>query len=303
MWYSLELGAQEYSMKMHSLNLNTTPTSSEIYFEANYIKGVNDPKRSNSCLNSVPSSSSLEDKSNSTGVETIPHLSSLLGLKVKDWNFDFPPCWRYKILDTKFDNDELITRVYKGIFNYFNHPDFSDPARLMEERLKSEFFEEKMILRHSGYQINHTFHNAHSALKIMTTMVNDTTKTTLKVTLRTIQAYPSERRFDDIGTFRMEMHEAQTDRINIKVSTGGYYSEYHGIDKASDKVLDAWLLDSSHVHEGAKYLSRHLIPSFMKNKMLIRSNKQLHGILSSTFARAFESLAQHEGHWLDTYYD
>ena len=285
-------------MKVNSFNLNTTQNSSEIYFEANFIKGLN------TCFDSIPTNSSLEAELNSTRVETIPHLSSIMGIKTTDWyssgnsvTFNSPRCWKYKIMETKFENDELVTRIYRDFFNYLNNPYLQDPVKMMQERLKSQFFEEKMVLGHNDYQINHTIHNGLDVHKIMTRMASDTTKTSLNVTLRRILDYPFERRFNDIGTFCMEMHEAKTDRINVKMTTGGYNSEYQ------DKIFDAGLLSSSHVYEGAKYFSKHLIPSFMKNKMLIRSNEELQRRFSSTVAWAIKRLALQQGEWYHGYFD
>ena len=91
-------------------------------------------------------------------------------------------------------------------------------------------------------------------------------------------------KYKEIGNVEMEMDEANPDQIYVRVE-----EKSHG-----QKIFDGNIFSSS-VFQGTKYFSQQMIPNFIKQKMLVRSNSQLLGRLSSGIAYAFNIIARNQG--------
>ena len=159
-----------------SLNLKTTPTSSELYFEANWLKqnGTcpyyywSEDNQIGNLSNVTDQSGNLQERigtnlrykneSDSLTVSPTPHLSSMLGLKGEFTNYeDNELCQKYKIFETKVENNSdskrIVTHVFKDIFHYFKEDPYANPLfdnRIKKGRDVDQIFEENLLLIEDG---------------------------------------------------------------------------------------------------------------------------------------------------------
>ena len=312
--YVRDLLGGHYRHKIHSFNLRTTPTQSELYFEANYLKyngtcpiwywledneitiqnDITDGIRKN--LESNETTLKLQNKSNSTIDEHTPNLSGIMGLNLGDWRpSDYGSCRKYKIFEAKIENNTLVTRFYKDILNYFYDPyfdrqysiryDFYGEPVPKKVRIMDKLFEEKVEFGNNYYQVEQTLANGFIGYNIRTKMTNLTDKSILNVNVfEFLKLVNNTPKYKEIGNVEMEMDEANPDQIYVRLE-----EKAHG-----QKIFDGNIFSSS-VFQGTKYFSQQMIPNFIKQKMLVRSNSQLLGRLSSGIAYAFKIIARNQG--------
>ena len=303
--------------KIHSFNLKTTPVHSELYFEANYLKyngtcpiwfwpDDNEITRQNDTSDALRKNLESNDAipkpqngSNSTIADHTPNLSGIMGLNLGHWRTsDYGSCRKYKVFETKVENNSLVTRFYKDILNYVEYPDFNGKSTLLEYyllygdptvskkvRIMDKIFEEKVEFGNNYYQLEQTLSDGVTGYNIKTKMTNLTDKSILNVNIfEFLKLVNNTPKYKVIGNVEMEIDEANPDKIHVRLE-----EKAHG-----QKIFDGNIFSSS-VFQGAKYFSQQMIPNFLKQKMLVRSNSELLGRLSSGIAYAFKIIAQNQG--------
>ena len=202
----MRLEIQSYASPALSLNLKTTPTSSELYLEANWIEPSylngscpfwywsEDNQNGNS--NNLTNGSGRELERNETrandqyeldsrDVSPAPHLSSMIGLSSFS-NVDLNKlCRKYKIFETKLESNHLVTRIYKDVLRLFSRVGGTFDTRMKKGRIMDQIFEERFIngsyvhndvyndleylnLRDGEYVLEHMFSNGDQRFKIFT---------------------------------------------------------------------------------------------------------------------------------------
>ena len=120
---------------------------------------------------------------NSTVVSPSPHLSSMIGLSSFS-NIDLnEACRKYKIFETKVEDNHLVTRIYKDVQRFFSRGWGRFDTRIKKGRIIDQIFEEKfkngsnihddmksnleyLNLRHGVYILEHTLSNGTKALNL-----------------------------------------------------------------------------------------------------------------------------------------
>ena len=87
-------------------------------------------------------------------------------------------------------------------------------------------------------------------------------------------------------TLQIEMDDAYSDQIHVRVH-----------DLRHSQAFFNGKFFSSKIQNNAKYYTQELIPSLMMDKMFLRSNSRLYGILSSSIARAVKIVTENQGHY------
>jgi len=329
----LEIKPHERYSPLLSLNLKTTPTSSELYFEASWIKAKylngscpfwywseddqngnsnNFTKASDRNLESNATSPKERDELHSTIVSPAPHLSSMIGLSSFS-NVDLNKlCRKYKIFEAKVENDYLVSRIYKDVLRFFSEYGGSFDTAIKKGRIIDEVFEERFQngshfqgLR-GEYVLDYTSSNGDQGFKIWTSgqvepSVLYGTNPNFVVALSKFDNLKTSPRYQD-------NNEAQTPNITTVIQDIGYIKmelneaqpgEVHvqlQIENPRQTIVDSTIF-SSVIYEDAMYFIKELFPSFAKGKMLIRSNSRLHGILTSSIANAFKSVTMYKGNY------
>ena len=330
----MRLEMRPYGAPLLSLNLKTTPISSELYFEANWIvpmylngscpfwywsdddqneKSNNFTNGSERNLENNVTSPKERDELDSTIVSPAPHLSSMIGLRsFSNTNLN-RLCRKYKIFETKVENNYLVTRIYKDVLRFFSREVGGRfDTTIKKGRSIDKIFEEKFKngshiqeLREGVYVLEHTLSNGDQGFKISTTgqvepSVLYGTKNNLVVALSKFDNLKTSPRYQDsndahtpnittvmrdIGFIEMEMIEAQPGEVHVRLE----------IENPRQTIIDSKIF-SSVIYEDAIYFIKELIPSFAKEKMLVRSNSRLHGMLTSSIANAFKLVTMNQGH-------
>lgn len=302
---------------MFALNLNTTATSSEIYFETNDDRcndnsydGYNNnrygrpqyspPPRyeppptqderdyseySRYYRNSTEEIDYEDDENNSTvvlPVSTLPHLSDFIGWSIQG-SAEVTHCNKYKIWDTEFDNGRGTTRIYKDFLLYI----FGAPWSVIErEKETGQIFEENIVVKNDGYQIKKTFYaGGRDSYSISANVKKDNTKTSIQVSSKRYRGYPFDIRGngslyeDPIVSFDMEINESQTEKYKAKLVKG------------DDKIFDAWFYDVLGMNGNIKDLVNIRIPSYLNQKSFTLTNFILADI-TEKFERLSEIVRQ-----------
>ena len=277
----MRLEIRPYASPTLSLNLETTPTSSELYFEANWIKPMylngscpfwywsDDDLNGNS--NNITNGSARNIQGNETSakdryeldatrVSPAPHLSSMIGLSSFS-NIDLnKACRKYKIFETKVENNHLVTRIYKDMQRFFSGDWGRFDTRIKKGRIIDQIFEEKfkngsnihddmkrnleyLNLRDGVYILEHRLSNGDHGFKIWTKgrvepSVLYGTKNNLVVVLSKIDNLKTGPRYQDnndapspntttviqdIGYIEIEMNEAQPGKVHVRLEKRNPY--------------------------------------------------------------------------------
>ena len=328
----LEIKPHERYSPLLSLNLKTTPTSSELYFEASWIKPMylngscpfwywseddqngksnNFTKASERNLESNVTSLKERDELHSTIVSPAPHLSSMIGLSSFS-NVDLNRlCRKYKIFETKVENNYLVSRIYKDVLRFFSHYGGSFDTTIKKGRIIDKIFEERFKNGShwqglNEYVMEHTLSNGDQGFKIWTsgqvepsvlygTNPNFVVALSKFDNLKTSPRYQDNNEaqtpnittvIQDIGYIKMELNETQPGEVHVQLQ----------IENPRQTIVDSTIF-SSVIYEDAMYFIKESFPSFAKGKMLLRSNSRLHGILTSSIANAFKSVTMYKGYY------
>ena len=346
----MRLEIRPYASPTLSLNLETTPTSSELYFEANWIEpmylngscpfwywsednlnGYSKKFTNGTGRNLQGNETSPKDQYelDSTIISPAPHLSSMIGLSSFS-NIDLnKACRKYKIFETKVENNYLVTRIYKDVQRFFSRDWGIFDTRIKKGRIMDQIFEEKfkngsnihddmksnleyLYLRDGVYILEHTLSNGDQGFKIWTKgrvepSVSYGTKNNLVVVLYKIDNIKTSPRYQDnndaqfpntttviqdIGYIEIEMNEAQPGEVRVRLEKRNPFQTIFG-----------GTIFSSVLYEDAIYFIKELIPSFAKGKILVRSNSRLYGLLSSSIANAFKVVTMNKGYYQHLLWD
>ena len=274
-----------------ALNVNTTPTSTEIYFESNdatcYMGCERKSRERTRALNSTANIS--------TNITRSPHLSELVGIRFPNQP-KFNECNKWKIWETMiYENDEtneseVVTRFYEEFLHFCRLNKYSVFDR--ETDKESFILEEKVKFLDNGYQINYTFPftytlnqrgklNEKTYYEIFTSVQNDSMALT-NIHLNfseIIVKYPSNPNQIPFAIVYQRTSLVVSlfdtlDRFNAKLEN------WNGELLYPETIFDAIIYD----HGTAKSLDvliKKLIPRFLKSKSLTRSNEFFRNIVTS----------------------
>jgi hypothetical protein len=264
---------------IYALNLNTTPTSSEIYFETNEQCDGNDyydyspygyprqyPPPPYPSYGNYNETSEEEVENNSTVV--LPHLSDFMGWNVQGRG-EVKDCNKFKIWETEFDNGRGITRIYRDLLIYLN---FHSPQFTERQKEKGQIFEENIVVQNDGYHIKKTYSDGRNGLAISAKVEKDSVKTSIHLTSKSVRGYPFEITTSPrsngssylsespMASFDMEINEIITEKYKAKLRLG------------NDKIFDAWFYDALGMNRNVKDLVNAHIPRYLNQKSFTLTN-------------------------------
>jgi len=138
--------------------------------------------------------------------------------------------------ETNWEDDRATTQIYSNYY-YYNLP----------------FFENSIVLRNDGYQINTTFLNDY---RLSANIQNTTEKTNVQLT-HYIEGFQEFRPF---VSFSMEMNESVTEKYKVKLRKD--------FGRGLEKIIDGWFFDHLGATGYVKRVVNQLVPSHL-NKYLI----------------------------------
>ena len=275
-----------------ALNVNTTPTSTEIYFESNDAMCYTGcGKISREKIRAINSTTN-----NSTNITRSPHLSELVGIRFPNQP-KINECNKWKIWETMiYENDEeseVVTRFYEEILHFCQS--FYNSGFDRETDKESFILEERIKFLYNGYQVIYTFpvqggklERERKYYEIFTSVQNDSMASTnirLNITEMKYFKFPNQISTQQIHeranpeAIRYQMTSLVVslfdtlDRFNAKL-------ENWNLPYDSETIFDATIYD----HRTAKALEvfiKKVIPNFLKTKSLTRSNEFFKGIITS----------------------
>ena len=212
---------------------------------------------------------------------SLPHLSDFVGWSVQGSD-EVKDCNKYKIFETEFDNGRGTTRIYKHLLIWIVG---SNVWRLEQEKEIGQIFEENIVVKNDGYQINKTFSNGGEGLSISANVQKDSMKTSIQVSSKRYSGYPFHIHGIDslhespVISFYMEINESQTEKYKAKLILG------------NNKIFDAWFYDALGMNRNIKDLVNTRIPSYLNQKSFTLTNFILADI-TNKFERLAEMIRQ-----------
>ena len=221
-------------------------------------------------------------------VSSLPHLSDFLGWSVQGSD-EVKDCNKYKIWETEYDNGRGTTRIYGDLLNYIIYVNRGMSWSAVErEKETGQIFEENIVVKNDGYQINQTYFGVlGGGISISANVQKDSTKTSIHVSSEHFHRYPFETPVEippynphgSLGSFDMEINESQTEKYKAKLILW------------SDKIFDAWFYDALGMNRNIKDLVNTRIPSYLNQKSFTLTNFILADI-TNKFERLAEMIRQ-----------
>ena len=285
-----------------ALNVNTTPTSTEIYFESNDAMCYTGcGKISREKIRAINSTAN-----NSTNITRSPHLSELVGIRFPNQP-KINECNKWKIWETMiYENDEeseVVTRFYEEILHFCQS--FYNSGFDRETDKESFILEERIKFLYNGYQVIYTFpvqggklERERKYYEIFTSVQNDSmalTNIRLNITEMKYFQFPNQistQQIHEIANpeaIRYQMTSLVVslfdtlDRFNVKLVKDDFRHENEFCETSLNEcetIFDAIIYD----HGTAKALEvfiENLFPRFLKAKSLTRSNEFFKNIVTS----------------------
>jgi len=284
-----------------ALNLNTTATTSEIYFESN--DQCNDgggydyygyssrrypppppPYNSYGDYGNFNETSEEEVENNSTTTNaTLPHLSDFIGWNVEERS-EVEDCNKFKIWETEFDNGRGTTKIYKDLFLFLQ---FRSQRWTELRKETGQLFQENIAVHNDGYEINQTLSAVHSGLAFSANVEREPGITSIQLTLNGVNGYswatsgpyypPSEYQ---MARFGMEIDENQSEKYKAKLRV------------ENEKIFDAWFYDALGMNRDIKNLVNTHIPSYLNTKSATLTN-----FILADITNKFQYFAKYIGHY------
>ena len=255
-----------------SLNLNTTPTSTEIYLEGdeysipNQCSEFDNYTPTNDLRENNETEIDLED-GNSTDFSLTPHLFPMF-FGASDSTLQSDECLKYKIWEFIDHNDQKVTRWYKDFLQFFGEyvtgKYYYYPR---EQQNKSQVVEQIIYFIDDGYVINNSFStpSSNTFMGLSARGPNDGPLVNIQMQLNQTMLADLQYHKSVEANLYLQLHDG-LDRYSAKLT------KTDAVD--GDKpIIDATIYDS----KTAKTLSiifNKLVPSMMKVTSLTRSNAE-----------------------------
>ena len=258
-----------------SLNLLTTPNSSEIYLEGDEYSP---PNQCYEFANHPPTTNLHENNetdidqddfpaNNSTDSFVAPHLKSIIQ-GVSDLSLQSKECNKYKIWEFIDQNDSKITRWYNDFLQFFGEyvtGNYYYYPREREQQNESQVAEQIINFNDNGYVIHNIFSTwiSDTFLSLITIVQNDGPRMNIQMNLTKVMKIDMQYYQSVEASLDLQLHD-DLDRYSFKLIKGDLVDD-------DEPIIDATIYDS----ETAKTLFvifNKLVPSLMKVTSLTRSN-------------------------------
>ena len=275
-------------MTTMSLNLNTTPTSTEIYLEG---EEYSLRKECYEFDNHTPTTNLLENneteidqgdvpENNSTGSFLTSNLYQII-FGASDKNLfpsNFNECNKYKIWESIDQNDVKITRLYKDFLQLFGEYVSGQYHYYPRERQhKSQVVEQIISFNDNGYIIHNGFPTANSetSFDFVTSVEKDGSVININMNLTKIMLFDMQYSTSKVASMDLQLHDG-LGHYCAKLIKGDFV-------KGDEPIIDATIYDSG-MTKSLAVIFDELVPRLMKITTLTRSNEFGYSSMASILA-------------------